>query len=119
LINNLDSRETQHYNTVSTNITSLQNNLSVLSTKQQSDYDSNLTLINNNKADIDDIKPRLTQAENTILNHSSQITTNTTDIETLKTNRALDRTDIDILLTDNNTNKLTLQNHNSQIQVLQ
>ena len=118
LINELTNIESQHYNSTSNNISVLQNDLNILTTKQLNDYNSNLTLINNNKTDIDNLKPRMVAAENTILNHSSQITTNTTDIETLKTNRALDRNDIDLLLGDNNTNKLNIQNHTSQIQVL-
>lgn len=118
-IDNQITKQFNDNNTVSSSITVLQNNLSVLDTRENNHYNSNLTLINTNTTDIsDNIKPRLTNSENTIITHTSQISNNTNSINQLNTNRNVDRNDIDYLLSDNTTNKTNITTNTNDINTL-
>ena len=118
-IDNQIIKQSNDHSTVSSSITVLQNDLSVLNTRESNNFNSNLALINTNKLDINDnIKPRLTTAENTIITHTSQITNNNNSINVLNNNRVDDRNDINNLLTDNTTNKINITSNTNEINLL-
>ena len=118
-IDNQINKQSNDHSSVSSSITVLQNDLSVLNTRENNNYNSNLTLINTNKLDIsDNIKPRLTNAENTIITHTSQITNNNNSINQLNNYRVDDKNDINNLLYDNNNNKINITSNTNDINIL-
>jgi len=118
-IDNQINKQSNDHSSVSSSITVLQNDLSVLNTRENNNYNSNLTLINTNKLDIsDNIKPRLTNAENTIITHTSQITNNNNSINQLNNYRVDDKNDINNLLNDNNNNKINITSNTNDINIL-
>lgn len=119
LINTIDTRETTHYNTLSTNITSVSNELY----RYESAVDGRLHGIDNaldgHGSSINGLQNQVSTIIYVNMTQEEKIGNNTDDISELYGWRSGDRSDIDSLQNDNNTNKLNIATHTSQIAVLQ